>query len=79
MTTCNGCNATWTGLKPAHCSACHHTFTAISAFDMHRTGSHANSKRTCLPPATVGLVRTKRVYSCWGQPGDDGEWFGETA
>ena len=64
----NCCKAEWTGLKTAHCSACHQTFTTPSAFDLHRTGSHANGKRACLPPEAVGLVDADRNYPCWGYP-----------
>lgn len=65
----NCCQAWWTGLKTAHCPSCHATFTTISAFDKHRTGSHAYDTRTCLDPASVGLVATGRDYPCWGFPG----------
>ncbi len=34
--TCGGCDARWTGLNAAHCSACHQTFSGIALFDMHR-------------------------------------------
>jgi hypothetical protein len=51
--TCNGCRKWWTGLGAAHCSSCHQTFTGVSAFEMHRSGSHARGTRHCLDPATV--------------------------
>lgn len=61
-------------------TSCHQTFTAISAFDDHRTGSHPLSTRHCQDPATIRLVDVGRPYPCWGRPGaDDGEWFGEVA
>jgi hypothetical protein len=77
--TCSGCDNHWTGLAVMHCSKCHRTFTGISAFDLHRTGSHAASTRTCLDPVTVfnkagehSLVEVTRQYwSGWGCPGDD--------
>jgi hypothetical protein len=47
------------------------TFTSLSAFDAHRTGSHANGTRTCLPPTKAGLVQANRPYPCWGAEGDD--------
>ena len=41
MIKTNCCGAEFSGLKTAHCSACHETFTTVAAFDKHRTGSHA--------------------------------------
>lgn len=75
----NCCDARWGGLKTCHCSACHNTFTSITAFDKHRTGSHALSERTCLEPSAVGLVLTGRDYPCWGAPGDTSREFGEAS
>jgi hypothetical protein len=69
--TCTQCGAGWGGLKTAHCAGCHQTFTAITAFDKHRTGSHPNATRQCLDPATVGLIDAGRAYQCWGAPGRD--------
>lgn len=71
MTTtgCAKCTNRWSGLNTAHCPACHETFTSPSAFDKHRTGNHADDTRTCLPPATIGLIKTDRDYPCWGWPG----------
>ena len=40
MHTCPRCPNHWGGLKTAHCAACHETFTGLTAFDKHRTGSH---------------------------------------
>jgi hypothetical protein len=71
--TCR-CGAHWGGLSTGHCSACHLTFTGITAFDKHRTGSHANDTRACLDPASVGLVDANRAYPCWGFPGGDNHW-----
>jgi hypothetical protein len=71
---CGRCGAEWTGYSTCHCSAagCHRTFTSITAFDAHRTGSHANGERHCLDPATVGLVPvTKTYWTGWGNPGED--------
>jgi hypothetical protein len=70
ITTCPRCSKHWGGLKTAHCTACHETFTVVSTFDKHRTGSHPLSTRTCVDPATVGLVDAGRAYPCWGSPGD---------
>jgi hypothetical protein len=68
--SCARCRARWGGLKTAHCSACHETFTVVAAFDKHRAGSHARG-RYCLDPAAVGLVDAGRAYRCWGFPGRD--------
>lgn len=72
MTTCCRCSGKWGGLKTAHCSACHNTFSTPGNFDRHRTGTHPGG-RWCLPPAEVGLVDAGRAYPCWGQPGRDEE------
>ena len=66
---CPRCNLRWGGLKTAHCTACHETFTTVSTFDKHRAGSHASGTRHCLPPAEVGLVEAGRAYPCWAQAG----------
>ena len=71
MATCVRCRKRWGGLKTAHCTECHETFTVIGAFDRHRAGSHSASTRHCLDPATVGLVNAGRAYPCWGWPGRD--------
>lgn len=77
-TSCGRCSNRWGGLRTAHCSGCHLTFTSLSAFDKHRDGSHANSTRHCVPPKTVGLVDAGRAYPCWGFSGDgDDRWCDE--
>jgi hypothetical protein len=68
MTKVNCCDAEFSGLKTAHCTSCHATFTVVSAFDKHRTGSHAYSTRRCVPPESVGLVDAGRGYPCYGFP-----------
>ncbi|OBF81032.1 hypothetical protein A5791_06915 [Mycobacterium sp. 852002-51163_SCH5372311] len=68
MTKTNCCGAEFSGLKTAHCSACHATFSTVSAFDKHRAGSHSADTRHCLPPAAVGLVDANRTYPCWADP-----------
>ena len=40
MFSCGGCDHRWTGLKIAHCAACHSTFTTVQAFDRHRDSDH---------------------------------------
>lgn len=51
LITCGGCDASWTALGTAHCSACHQTFASVGLFDAHRSqdGEHG----TCLDPETV--------------------------
>ncbi len=75
MASCARCHARWGGLKTAHCAACHQTFTAITAFDKHRSGSHSEDTRRCLDPASVGLIDAQRAYPCWGLPGPADERF----
>lgn len=72
ITRCPKCDGGWTGFNTAHCTGCHSTFTGITAFDKHRTGSHAKSTRSCLDPDTVGLVDAGRAYPCWGLPWTEG-------
>lgn len=77
------CGAWWTGFNSGHCTACHQTFTGISAFDRHRTGSHAAGNRTCLDPATLlteagepALVAANKPWPGWSMPGT---WEGPDA
>ena len=72
---CTRCTNRWGGLNTAHCAACHETFTGLTAFDAHRTGSHAKSTRHCANPTDVGLVNAGRAYPCWGFPSDGKHWF----
>ena len=72
---CAGCAQRWGGIKTSHCSACHTTFSGITAFDKHRTGSHANDTRRCLTPEEAGLVRLSRRYECWGRESDGEEFW----
>jgi hypothetical protein len=60
------CGARWTGLSRAHCAGCHRTFSAVTAFDLHRRGG------ACLDPADAGLVERNGM---WGQPGKVGAWW----
>jgi hypothetical protein len=68
--TCAACGRRWTGLKACHCSACHVTFTSLTAFDIHRRNS------ICFDPNTInGLTRiTKLYWSGWGIAGHDERW-----
>jgi len=68
MIRVNCCSAGFSGLKTAHCTGCHATFSTASAFDKHRAGSHTQDTRHCLPPESVGLVSANRAYPCWGYP-----------
>ena len=69
---CAKCPSRWAGANTAHCTACHLTFTGLTAFDKHRTGSHSDRRgRFCLAPEVVGLVLTSRLYPCYGEPIDD--------
>jgi hypothetical protein len=68
---CARCSARWGGLKTAHCTVCHATFTVVAAFDKHRAGSHERDERRCLDSSAVGLVDPGRAYRCWGFPGRD--------
>jgi hypothetical protein len=65
---CPRCPARWNGYNTGHCSACHETFTGITAFDKHRDGSHVKG-RYCVSPQSVGLVPAGRAYPCWALPG----------
>lgn len=67
--SCAKCSQRWSGLKTAHCPACHQTFTALTAYDTHRTGSHARDTRQCINPLVAGLVGAGRNYPCWRLPG----------
>jgi len=73
---CGRCDNRWGGTSTCHCSGCHETFTGLTAFDQHRTGSHTHGTRRCLPPAEAGLQDAGRHYPCWGNPGDGTKWWG---
>jgi hypothetical protein len=63
---CARCTNRWDGLRTAHCSACHETFTTPGVFDKHRRDSN------CLQPHAAGLVLTTRAYRCWATPSRPG-------
>lgn len=46
----------------AHCSGCHHTFSTVSNFDLHRKSGKCHS------PTTVGLVQNSR--GTWRSEGE---------
>jgi hypothetical protein len=61
-TTCRKPNG-----NQAHCGACHETFSAVSTFDRHRTGS--THERRCAHPEAVGLrLNTHGVWTGEGRP-----------
>lgn len=66
---CPRCAAKWTGQNTCHCAACHITFSGYTAFDVHRSGSHARGERHCLTMEKAGLVDAGRGYECWTIPG----------
>jgi hypothetical protein len=47
----------------AHCGACHHTFSGVSAFDRHRRGGE------CINPRDLGLHADPR--GVWRYPAPD--------
>ncbi|MFF4489465.1 hypothetical protein ACFY0F_23700 [Streptomyces sp. NPDC001544] len=65
------CGKTWTGLRRAHCPACHETFNSDSAAEKHRVGKFGVDRR-CVDPASVGLVAVEQPWgTCWQAPGSD--------
>ncbi|WP_435406221.1 FDXHR family putative zinc-binding protein [Mycolicibacterium phlei] len=79
MTTCSRCDVEWSGTLTMHCSGCHRTFTGLTAFDKHRTGSHARG-RYCLDPSEARgddgesiFADAGRRYSCWTLAGEGAE------
>lgn len=77
MITHGACGQTWTGLRRAHCPACHTTFNSDSAAEKHRIGKPGTDRR-CADPATVGLVAVQQPWGpCWQAPGSDLR-FGDT-
>ena len=76
---CGKCVARWGGQSTSHCSGCHRTFSSLSAFDKHRTGSHPEEKRACLDPNAAGLALLGRRYECWGFEGDGNDFWNEAS
>lgn len=71
MITHAACGKTWTGLRRAHCPACHETFNSDSAAEKHRVGKFGPERR-CLPPAEAGLIPVEQPWgTCWQAPGTD--------
>jgi len=81
VTTVNCCDASFTGMNTCHCTSCHATFTGITVFDKHRSGSHAQSTRHCLDPAAMTdadgmpvFADAGRGYPCWSMADSDNRW-----
>ena len=73
------CGKQWTGLRRAHCPACHETFNSDSAAEKHRRGTPGMDRR-CITPADAGLVPTEQPWgTCWQTPGSDQPWFKNNA
>lgn len=47
----------------AHCGACHHTFSGVTAFDRHRRAGE------CLSPLAIGLRADRK--GIWRYPAPD--------
>lgn len=69
---------TWTGQRPQHCTACHHTFNGTTAGDMHRVGRFDGTEgpdgRRCLTPVEMlakGMGVNRAGY--WTTGRDPGE------
>jgi hypothetical protein len=63
---CSGCPATWRGLRMAHCSSCHVTFSSPGGFDRHRSAG------CCVLPQSLGMRQLHRGGGeVWGVPMPD--------
>lgn len=52
--SCSGCDATWTGMAPAHCSGCHRLFASAGLFDQHRKATRGIAEDSkCIDPVTI--------------------------
>ena len=73
----HSCGARWTGTRPAHCAACHVTFSSDAAFDAHRRGGGV-----CLDPATAVHadgsprfeLRRNGTWGGWVSPEKRAQW-----
>lgn len=68
--TCGGCDKTWTGTNMAHCGACHHTFSSVALFDLHRQGMR------CTEPATLRFEKGVKAGEPRMRLNDHGVWVG---
>lgn len=57
MVTCSGCDKTWSGLKMAHCSQCHETFSTVGNFDKHRVSHGGGTK--CVRPEDCDMIQNQ--------------------
>lgn len=78
----HSCGVWWTGLRTAHCAACHRTFVSVNVFDKHRNHDYETHPRgACYDPVDRGLVERERVtklgtYTVWGEPArEGGAWW----
>lgn len=70
---CTRCGAAWAGASPAHCCACHRTFSAVGLFDAHSSSDGVHG--TCRNPAGLTVQSGPRA----GEPVmffRDGLWSG---
>jgi hypothetical protein len=57
------CGARWSGLRVAHCSVCHVSFSGVNTFDRHRKDG------ACRTPAEMGMRPLEgRTSEVWGWP-----------
>lgn len=75
LTPMNCCGARIGGLKTAHCTVCHATFTTPPGFDRHRR------RGKCIPPETIEDNSGARVfkeagrnYPCWAFVSGEKHW-----
>lgn len=76
-THCRGCHRTWTGLKEAHCTACHELFGSVSTSDLHDPGM------VCKPPGNLRRIdgtpalrpRQRASGIVWVSNSDTADWF----
>lgn len=74
---CGKCPARWDGAKFCHCDTCHRTFTAVSAFDLHRVGPLDD--RSCdinQRDKHRNLRLVQNASGIWGTPGAESRFVG---
>ena len=66
LTGCGTCGKKWSGVRAAHCGACHTTFTSLATFDIHLP-----SNKGCGSPSARKLVPFEKSWgTVWGTPVD---------
>jgi hypothetical protein len=60
--SCGGCDVAFTGLRTAHCTTCHETFTTIGNFDTHRVS--VRGKRPLTPSVMQPQAVTATGVRC---------------